>query len=65
MYFSTKDFLKYAVSIMVFFISIIGPSTRKPNIELKGTILMNPFAIKASDVEHTDSIKAIIIINSK
>ena len=58
----TNRFLKRENSINRFFISIIGPYTKKPRIEPKGNRFKKLRAIKASEVEQAENAKAKSII---
>lgn len=60
--FNTNFFLKLPKSIIVFLTSNIGPTTRNPITEFIENCFKKLLAIKASDVEHTESKKANAII---
>lgn len=62
--FPINRFVKPEDNINTFFISIIGPNTRNPIIAPIGNWLEKLRAITASDEEHRDSAKAIIIITA-
>lgn len=57
--------LKFPKIIIVFFISSIGPTTKKPITELTENCFKNPLAMNASDVEQTESTKDNNIIAIK
>ena len=61
----TKRFLKSDSSIKRFFISIIGPNTKKPKIEPSGNRFKKLRAINASEVEHAEKINANSIIERR
>ena len=58
----TNRFLNKDNSIKRFFISIIGPYTKKPRIEPEGNLFKKLRAIKASEVEQAENTKAKSII---
>ena len=58
----TNAFLKLEDSMSRFFISSIGPKTKKPIIELMVNWPKKAFATNASEVEQTENIKAASII---
>ena len=55
--FMANFLLKFPKIIIVFFISSIGPTTRKPITELTENCFKNPLAMNASEVEQTESTK--------
>lgn len=57
--FNTNFFLKLPKSIIVFFTSNIGPTTKNPNIEFIGNIFKKPLATNASEVSKL-KVKKII-----
>lgn len=58
----TNRDLKEAESIIVFFMSIIGPKIKKAKTDVEENVLLNVEAIKASASEQRDNTKAINII---
>ena len=58
----TNRFLNKESNIQRFFISIIGQYTRNPSIEQNEKRFKKLLAIKASEVEHAENIKANNII---
>ena len=58
----TNRFLNKDNNIKRFFISIIGPYTKKPRIEPEGNLFKKLRAIKASEVEQAENTKAKSII---
>ena len=60
--FITNLTLKFPKSIKRFFISSIGPSTKKDSIEPVVNLPRKVLAINASASEHTDNVKAKKII---
>lgn len=63
--FITNFFLKLPKSIIVFFTSNMGPTTKNPSIELIGKALKKPLATNASEVEQTESKKDNKIITRR
>lgn len=60
----TNLFLKFPIRSIRFFRSSMGPRTIKPITELIGMEFAKVLAIKASDVEQMDRIKAANIMDN-